>query len=171
MPNYQVAFNVNTKVATVQTKDDALPSGSVKAGEFHHPNPNDILGPAVNHVTYHHVQDVLYRWKDADPLGWQDMQRVKIEVDTSYVALTGIAIAPATVTLSLAGTKTQQLTIIPTPGDASNAEIASWFSSDPTKATVSAAGLVTGIAIGTSTITATSVDGAKTATRLITVQA
>ena len=171
MPDYQVAFNVNTKVATVQSKGDALPSGSVKVGEFHHPNPGGILGPAANHVTFHHVQDVLYRWKGADPLGWQDMQRTKIEVDTTYVAITGIAIAPATVTLSLAGTKTQQLTITPTPGNASNAAIASWVSSDPTKATVSAAGLVTGIAIGTSTITATSVDGSKIATRLITVGA
>ena len=168
MPDYQVAFNVNTKVASVQTKGDAPPTGSVKVGEFRHPNPNDILDPAVNHVTYQHVQDVLYRWKGADPLGWQDMQRVTIE---NYVALTGIAIAPATVTLSLAGTKTRQLTITPTPGNASNTAIASWVSSDPTKATVSATGLVTGIAAGTSTITATSVDGAKTAARLITVQA
>lgn len=171
MPDYQVAFNVDTKVATVQTKGDALPSGSVKAGEFHHPNPGDILGPAANHVTFHHVQDVLYRWKGADPLGWQNMQVVKIEVDTDYVALTSIDIAPATVTLSLAGTNTQQLTITPTPGNASNTAIASWVSSDPTKATVSATGLVTGIAVGTSTITATSVDGDKTATRLVTVNA
>lgn len=171
MPDYQVAFNVNTKVATVQANGDALPAGSVKTGVFHHPNPNDILGPAVNHVTFHHVQDVLYRWKGADPLGWQNMQVVKIEVDTAYVALTSIAIAPATVTLSLAGTNTQQLTITTTPGNASNAAISSWVSSDPTKATVSATGLVTGVAVGTSTITATSVDGAKTATRLVTVNA
>lgn len=80
MPDYQVAFNVNTKVATVQTKGAALPGGSVKAGEFHHPNPNDILGPTVNHVTFHHVQDVLYRWKGADKLGWQNMQTVSIKV-------------------------------------------------------------------------------------------
>lgn len=171
MPDYQVAFNVNTKVATVQTKGDALPSGSVKAGVFHHPNPNDILGPAVNHVTFHHVQDVLYRWKGADPLGWQNMQIVKIEIDTNYVALSGITIAPATVTLSLAGTTTQQLSVTPDPANASNPDIATWVSSDPTKATVSDSGLVTAVAIGTTTITATSVDGAKTATRLITVNA
>lgn len=82
MPDYQVAFNVNTKVATVQAKDAVLPVGSVKAGEFHHPDPDDILGPKVNHVTFHHVQDVLYRWKDEDPLGWQNMQAVEIKVAT-----------------------------------------------------------------------------------------
>lgn len=171
MPTYQVAFNVTTKVATVQANGDALPAGSVKVGTFVHPNPGDIEGPAVNHVTYHHVRDVLYRWKGADPLGWQNMQVVKIQVDTDYVALTGIAIAPGTVTLSLAGTKTQQLTITKTPANASNGDIASWVSSDPTKATVSSTGLVTGVATGTATITATSVDGAKVATRLITVNA
>lgn len=98
-------------------------------------------------------------------------KRVAVDVVAAYVALVSMVIAPATVTLSLAGTNTAQLTITPTPADASNTDIASWVSSDPTKATVSATGLVTGVAAGTTTITATSEDGAKTATRLITVGA
>jgi uncharacterized protein YjdB len=103
--------------------------------------------------------------------GSQLLKTVAINVALNYVALDAIALAPATVTLSLAGVKTAQLTVTPTPTSASNADIATWVSSDPTKATVTADGFVTGIAVGTSTITATSEDGAKTATRLITVNA
>ena len=78
---YQVAFNKDTKFATVQAKGAVLPVGSVKAGEFHHPNPNDIIGSTVNHVTFHHVQDVLYRWREEYKLGWQNMQVVSIKIE------------------------------------------------------------------------------------------
>jgi uncharacterized protein YjdB len=77
-----------------------------------------------------------------------------------------IAVAPATVSIAVAGT--QQLTVTPTPGDASSA--VTYTSSDPTKATVSSSGLVTGVAAGTSTITITSVlDGGVTDTVAVTV--
>jgi len=44
-----------------------------------------------------------------------------------------------------------------------------WSSSDTSKATVSASGLVTAIAVGSATITVTTEDGAKTATCVVTV--
>lgn len=103
--------------------------------------------------------------------GSEILKSVPVTVYAAYVALTGITITPATVTLSLAGTTTQQLGITPAPLDASNVAIATWVSSDPTKATVSASGLVTALAAGATTITATSVDGAKTDTQLVTVTA
>ncbi|MNJ79162.1 Bacterial Ig-like domain (group 2) [compost metagenome] len=47
-----------------------------------------------------------------------------------------------------------------------------WSSSDASKATVSASGVVTGVAVGTATITATStMDGTKKGTAAITVTA
>ena len=46
-----------------------------------------------------------------------------------------------------------------------------WTSSNPGVATVSAAGLVTGVGAGTATITATTVDGGYTATSAVTVTA
>lgn len=164
MADYQVAWNPTTKVATVQTRGDILPGGSTKAGEFDHNEAGDQISPDQHsHVLYHHVRDVLYK------VGVQDMQRLVIAQDITYTALVSFVLAPGTVTLTVAS-PTQQLTVTPTPGGA-NPAIASWVSSDPTKATVSATGLVTRVANGTTTITATSVDGAKVATRLITVTA
>lgn len=253
MTTKKVGWNATTKTATVLLVATALPGGSVEAGQYTHPDPTDELSRSeYSHVTFQHVQDILYRFAD-----WQDMQAISIVDDTivkattitvapanltlgvgtqtalmptvtpsgaddkrvtyqsdnvmvaevsdkgvvlgvgvgetnitvrtadgqyitntvpvevvaEYVALESFVLAPATVDLSLAGTNTAQLTVTPTPADASNTDIATWVSSDPTKATVSATGLVTGVAAGTTTITATSEDGAKTATRLITVAA
>lgn len=251
----KVGWNATTRTATVLLVATALPGGSVEAGRYTHEDPTDELSlNQYSHVTFQHVQDILYRFAAAKV---QDMQRVTIvdasrvaatgvtvapanltlgtgqiktlvptvapggaddkrvtyqsdnvmvaevnkrgevygtgvgetnitvrtadgsgvlkivpvEVVASYVALVSMVIAPATVNLSMAGVKTQQLTVTPTPANASNTDVATWVSSDPTKATVSATGLVTGIAVGTATITATSEDGGKVATRLITVAA
>ncbi len=62
------------------------------------------------------------------------------------------------------------ITLIPSfnPIDASNKGI-TWTSSDTSKATVSDAGVVTGVALGTVTITATTKDGGKTASKTINV--
>ena len=86
------------------------------------------------------------------------------------VAVTGVTIAPKTASLSLAGTKTQQLTPTIAPAGATNKAV-TYVSSDPTKATVNASGLVTGVAIGTTTITVTTADGSKTDTCAVTVAA
>lgn len=83
-----------------------------------------------------------------------------------------IAITPSTV--SIAVSATQQLTVTSTQVDGGTANVAGnastlYTSSDPTKATVSATGLVTGVAAGTTTITATY--KGKVATKLVTVTA
>jgi hypothetical protein len=86
----------------------------------------------------------------------------------AYVAPTSVTIAPASVSIAVAAT--QQLTSTVAPAGAYQG--VTWSSSDPTKATVSATGLVTGVAIGSAVITATSVsDPTKTATRNVTVTA
>lgn len=85
-----------------------------------------------------------------------------------FVAVDSVSIAPATVSIAVAATS--QLTATALPSGASQA--VTWSSSDPTKATVSSTGLVTGVAIGSAVITATSVsDPTKTATRNVTVTA
>lgn len=87
---------------------------------------------------------------------------VPVKVDT-------ITLAPATVSIAVAAT--QQLTPTVLPAEATNKEV-TWTTSDATKATVSSSGLVTGVAAGTATITATAKDGSgKTGTRLVTVTA
>lgn len=85
-----------------------------------------------------------------------------------FVAVDSVSIAPATVSIAVAATS--QLTATALPSGASQAF--TWSSSDPAKATVSSTGLVTGVAIGSAVITATSVsDPTKTATRNVTVTA
>lgn len=71
-------------------------------------------------------------------------------------------------TLSLGVGATQQLTAYITPDNATNKSV-TWTSSDPTKATVSSTGLVTGLVAGTATITVTTVDGSKTDACVVTV--
>lgn len=163
MASYQIAYNTTTKVATVQSKGDILPGGSTKIGEFDHDDDeDDVLGIDESHVLYHHVRDALYHIVPSE----QNMQSVTINVDTTYTPLVSMVIAPGVVTLAPAAT--QQLTITPTPGGA-NPAIASWVSSVPARATVSATGLVTAVSAGVTVITATAVDGGIVATRNVTV--
>lgn len=85
-----------------------------------------------------------------------------------YVAPTSVAIAPASVSIAVAAT--QQLSATVSPAGASQA--VTWSISDPSKATISPTGLVTGVAVGSAVATATSVsDPTKTVTRNITVTA
>lgn len=162
LANFQVAWKASTREVTVQSLGDLLPSGAINAGTFSHdPVANETNDAVGSHVLYHHVREALYF------IGVYNMQSLTIVVDSTYVALTSFVLAPSTVTLTVAAT--QQLTVTPTPGGASNTTITTWVSSVPAKATVSATGLVTAVASGTTTVTATSQDGALTATRLITV--
>lgn len=86
----------------------------------------------------------------------------------SPTAVTGVTVAPGTVSIAVAATR--QLTATVAPAGANQA--VTWTSATPSVATVNSSGLVTGVAAGTSVITATSVaDGTKTSTATITVTA
>ncbi len=84
------------------------------------------------------------------------------------VAVTGVSVNPTSATIT-AG-QTQQLTATVSPSNATNTAV-NWSSSNNSVATVNSNGLVTGVAAGNATITVTTVDGAKTATSAITVNA
>lgn len=86
------------------------------------------------------------------------------------VSVTSVSLTPATVSLSLAGTTTQALTADVLPVDATNKQV-TYSTSDPLIATVSTTGVVTAVAVGSATITVTTVDGAKTDTTAVTVTA
>lgn len=81
------------------------------------------------------------------------------------VPLQGISMSHSTLTLEVG--KQFTLNIIPTPSNASNANV-TWKSSDSTKVKVEEA-VLTGLAVGTSTITATSIEGGYTTTCEVTV--
>jgi uncharacterized protein YjdB len=84
------------------------------------------------------------------------------------VSVTGVTVSPTSASVS-AGLSTQ-LTANIQPSNATNQNV-TWSSSNTAVATVSATGLVTGVAAGTATITVTTQDGGKTATATITVTA
>jgi uncharacterized protein YjdB len=89
-----------------------------------------------------------------------------VTVTSTTVAVTGVTIAPTTLSLGINGTGQLASTIV--PSTATNKNV-TWTSSNSSVATVSNTGLVTGKAAGTATITATTTDGNKTATSAVTV--
>jgi transglutaminase/protease-like cytokinesis protein 3 len=87
----------------------------------------------------------------------------KIRLDATSVVVSG----RATVTAAAGANNTSQLTATTNWGEAVTAG-ATWTSSAPAKATVSSSGLVTGVAAGTTNITA-SFDGVTSANYVVTV--
>ena len=81
------------------------------------------------------------------------------------IKVTGITLNTNSISLPMGNTR--QLTATVTPNDATNKTV-TWSSSDPAVATVSNTGLVTGVTVGSATITATASNGL-TATCSVTV--
>ena len=84
------------------------------------------------------------------------------------VAVTGVKLDQTTATVAVG--KTTQLTGTISPTNATNQDV-TWSSSAPTIAKVDANGKVTGVKVGTATITVKTADGSKTATCKVTVTA
>ena len=103
---------------------------------------------------------------EAGSSAWYNEENVKLASAT--VAVTGVTVAPAALTLEVG--QTGALTATVTPTTATNKAV-TWTSSAPAIATVDASGTVKGIAPGTATITVKTADGGKTATCAITVKA
>ena len=89
-----------------------------------------------------------------------------IAVTVAIAAATSVDVTPATVTIM--PSSTTQLTATVYPTNAGNKNV-TWQSSATQYATVSSSGLVTGVANGTATITATTADGGFTDTAVVTV--
>lgn len=87
---------------------------------------------------------------------------------SSSIAVTGVGLSPSADIIAVDETLQLVATVYPT--NASNKNV-TYSSSNDSIATVSATGLVTGVAEGTATITVTTADGSKTDTCSITVEA
>jgi uncharacterized protein YjdB len=87
---------------------------------------------------------------------------------TPLVAVTGVSLDKTTLSLAIGLPTTLTATV--TPQNADNIAV-TWTSSDPAIATVSNTGLVSALVVGTATITATTVEGGKTASCVVTVTA
>ena len=90
----------------------------------------------------------------------------ELEVVDGDIAVTGVTLNSTKTFVKIGETKTLKATVEPT--NATNTAV-SWTSSDSAIATVSDEGVVTAVAKGTTTITATTTDGGKTATCAVTV--
>lgn len=86
--------------------------------------------------------------------------------DGNIVHPTSVSISPSPATVNLGSTTTLTATVL--PANATDKRV-NWSSSSNAIATVSTTGVVTGVALGSTTITATTVDGARTATVALTV--
>ena len=95
--------------------------------------------------------------------GYQATCGVTVE---AAVAVTGVTVSPQTDTVNVGETITLTATVA--PADATNKNV-TWSSSADSIATVSEAGVVTGIGAGEATITVTTEDGSFTDTATITV--
>ncbi|HBE9082978.1 TPA: Ig-like domain-containing protein [Serratia fonticola] len=84
------------------------------------------------------------------------------------IPVTGVILDKTTASVSLGNSL--QLTPTIAPASATNKAV-TWTSSTPGNVMVTAAGVITGLAVGTSTITVKTSDGAKTATCVVTVTA
>lgn len=95
--------------------------------------------------------------------------QVTIQLSAIRVPVTGVRISETAVVIKEEGSK--QLTATVYPEDATDKTV-TWSSSNPAAATVADDGTVTGVATGTTTITATTneKDGKKTASCTVTVQ-
>ena len=121
-----------------------------------------IINPALDKG-----YDVNVEVEDEDgSSAWYNEENVKLASAT--VAVTGVTVAPATLTLEVG--QTGALTATVAPATATNKAV-TWTSSTPAIATVDASGTVKGIAPGTATITVKTADGGKTATCAVTVKA
>lgn len=139
--DFQVVYKASTKHAIVQVAEADVPATYENIGEFSDDNAN-TLGTDPN-VAFHYVRDLLYFENETD------MANVNIEF-----APQSLSILPATAEIDLSDEETIQL--VPTVVPAANyAGTITYVSSDPTKATVDADGLVTPVAAGETTITAT----------------
>jgi len=88
-----------------------------------------------------------------------------VTVSPGNVAVSGVTLDKQTASITIGGTET--LSAIIAPVNATNQNV-TWSSSNPSVAAVSG-GTVTGVSMGTSTITVTTADGGKTASCTVTV--
>jgi hypothetical protein len=161
MSTYKVGRKTSTKEIEVIPSTASFTSGFTSIGTFAHDEAADPLDPETvsghNHVFWHHVRDLLYAAGDINPAKYSLLVRT----------VTAFTITPTTATKAAA--QTQQITVNSvTPANALDQGF-TYSSSDTTKATVNATGLVTAVATGSATIKVTHTGTGLTQTMVLTI--
>lgn len=167
---YRINYLASSKLIRLESGSGSAPAaisggGYTSLGTFRHDNAAEVStglagmqGLADNHVLYQHVQDALYK------IGVTDMAAHTILVD----GVRSISIGTGTLAVAV-GANSAALAVTATPASATDKEV-TFTSSNPTKATVNAQGVVHGVAAGSAVITAKlKSNKAITATRNVTV--
>ena len=181
MSRYKVARKASTNEIEIYPYAKSPTSGFTLIGNFYHPdlgtnaadasdefgsgfNTLPTLGTTAktdnldegNHTVFQHIQDLLYKAGDLNISKYSIIMR----------QLTSFTLAPATVTLAAAAT--QQLTPTFVPANAVDTRV-TYATSNAAKATVNSSGLITAVATGSATITATHTATGQTHTCVVTV--
>ena len=169
---YSAIWNTKTNAAgatALETAKANLLTATKNYVQFLLDTAKDIT---VGDVTYRIPADVYNTAKDAianattvaDVLS---AYNTALEAQVEVTPVTGVSVTPAQATIRVGNTTT--IKAIVTPDDATEKAV-TWTSSDDTVATVDSNGVVTGVKVGTATITATTMDGSFTATCEVNVE-
>ena len=115
--------------------------------------------------TFHLIDRLVLHQNASNPLSLNNLETRCTDGGTS-VPVSGINVSPTSVALLVGNT--QQLSATVSPSNATNKTVI-WSTSNANVATVNSTGLVTGIAVGTATVTGRTQDGDFTATASIIV--
>jgi len=169
MTTYNIGLNATRTIAYVTVDPEPLPgAATIVLTDIEHDSASDqVHDYAGNHALAHHVRDLLYKRKAADgasgasyPDGMYDLSKVSI---TKYGQIwNAISLVVGAIPVLDASDVTTHTLVLsyhyhntnPADAVATNSHF-TFVSSDPNKATVSAAGLITAVAAGTTNITVT----------------
>ena len=166
--NLEATVNVDTTVDATKddaTKDDASKGGAKAAGftptvTWTSSSASATITGTGNKVTVNAVKEgkatITATVKDVNEKPHEAKCEVTVSKKTpEVVEVTTVTVAPATLALDLAGTKTATLKATVAPANAT-VKTVTWASENSKVATVDAKGVVTAVATGTTKITATS---------------
>ncbi len=171
---YASSFKTNSPLAVLTTTGTTTEGlNQAYAGTFNYCGGNVTFtaGNAVSSGTENIASATVYCNTSAEAsttvwdksTSWNNYKYIKI----IPISVTGISISNSSLSLGVGGTSTLTATV--TPSNATTKDII-WSSSNESVATVSDDGVVTAVGAGTATITATTVDGGKTATCTVTAK-
>lgn len=167
MSNLNLRLNTAKTICWVTVLSDALPvtAGTTLTDVTHAKAGSTEATDGVddrpeNHVLYYDIQDALYRQQ-----GIQNMQRISIVPSGALIAT---SMSAAAVSLAAAATDSPVIKYQPADVAAVLADF-TYVSSVPAKATIDAAGLITGVEAGATVITATHKHTGMTVTVAVTV--